>query len=146
MLTRHNLSHVMCHMSCVTCHMSCVTCHVSRVTCHVSHVTLLFFFSRTKWWSISMEGLLSTGPRLSSFKRMCKEIQKLFNFAYHWVYQRNKGNLLNFPTFNVLFVVLVCWLFILFNQTFTPLCYLTFLTLQKTTDFFCKRWSEQGCT
>ena len=35
---------------------------VSRVTCH------LFSFSfRTKWWSLSVEGLLSTGPTQSSF-------------------------------------------------------------------------------
>ena len=31
----------------------------------MSHVTL-FFFSRTKWWSLLMEGLLSTGPTPSS--------------------------------------------------------------------------------
>ena len=49
------------NVSCVTCHMSRVTCHVSRVTCHMS----LFFF-QTKWWSLSVEGLLSTGPTPSS--------------------------------------------------------------------------------
>ena len=32
-------------------------CHVSRVTCHVSHVTC----------HLSVEGLLTTGPTLSSF-------------------------------------------------------------------------------
>ena len=49
-------------MSCVTCHVFCVTCYMSGVTCH-------FFFSsffRTKWWSLSVEGLLSTGPTPSS--------------------------------------------------------------------------------
>ena len=64
MFTPHNMSHVMCHVSHVTCHMSHVICHMSRVTCHVSHV-LIFFF--TKWWSLSVEGLLSTGPTPSSF-------------------------------------------------------------------------------
>ena len=42
----------------VTCHLSHVTCHMSRVTCHVS--------KWTKWWSLSVEGLLSTGPTPSS--------------------------------------------------------------------------------
>ena len=46
--------------------MSCITCHVSGVTCHVSHV---FFSSSTKWLSLLVEGLLSTGPTLSS---LCK--------------------------------------------------------------------------
>ena len=45
--------HHACHMSCVT---SRVMCHMSRVTCHN------FFFYWTKWWSLSVEGLLSTGP------------------------------------------------------------------------------------
>ena len=51
-----------------TCHVSHVTCHMSHVTCHVSHVTffLLLFFC-TIWWSLSVEGLLSTGPTPSSF-------------------------------------------------------------------------------
>ena len=56
--------------------MSRVTCHVSRVTCHMSRVNffffylfiylfIYFFFFRTKWWSLSVEGLSSTGlPRL----------------------------------------------------------------------------------
>ena len=48
-------------------------CHVSRVTCHVSHFFLFIFlffifflnFFLAKWWSLSVEGLLSTGlPRL----------------------------------------------------------------------------------
>ena len=61
MFTPPNVSRVICHVSLVTCHVSLVTCHVSRVTCHMS----LFF--RTKWWSLSVEGLLSTGPTQSSF-------------------------------------------------------------------------------
>ena len=49
-------------MSCVTYHLSCVTCHVSHVTHHFS----FFSFFWTKWWSLSVEGLLSTGPTPSS--------------------------------------------------------------------------------
>ena len=74
----------MCHVSHVTCHVSCVTCHVSRVTCHMSRVTFffillllllfylfIFFFFLTKWWSLSVEGLSSTGlPRLVSRKHV----------------------------------------------------------------------------
>ena len=54
------MSYVMCH---VMCHVSRVTCHMSRVTCHMSP----FFFFLTKWWSLLVEGLLSTGPTPSSF-------------------------------------------------------------------------------
>ena len=46
------------------CHVSHVTCHVSHVTCHGSRFFLLLFW--TKWWSLSVEGLLSTGPTPSS--------------------------------------------------------------------------------
>jgi hypothetical protein len=60
----HPPQHVTCHMSHVTCHMSYVTCNVSCVTCHIFY--LIFF--RTKWWGLSMEGLLSTRPTPSSFK------------------------------------------------------------------------------
>ena len=51
-----------CHMSHVTCHVSHITCHTSRVRCHMSHFLLLLI----KWWSLSVEGLLSTGPTPSS--------------------------------------------------------------------------------
>ena len=55
-------------MSCVICHMSCVTCHMSHVTCHMSCVAIIFsFLFRTKWWSLLVEGLLSTGSTPSSF-------------------------------------------------------------------------------
>ena len=55
-----------CHVSCFMCHMSRVmTCHVSRVTCNFFSFFLLLFF-RTKWWSLLVEGLLSTGPTPSS--------------------------------------------------------------------------------
>ena len=37
------------------------TYHMSHVTCHVSHVMCHMFFW-TKWWSLSVEGLLSTRP------------------------------------------------------------------------------------
>ena len=52
-----------------TCHVSHVTCLMPRVPCHVSHVTchnfFLLLFFRTKWWSLSVEGMSSTGlPRL----------------------------------------------------------------------------------
>ena len=52
--------------------MPCVTCHVSRhVSRHMSCVTcqMSLFFFRTKWWSLSVEGLLSMGPTPSSFLR-----------------------------------------------------------------------------
>ena len=63
-----HVSYVTCHVSCVTCHVSRVTCHVSHVTCHVSRVTCFFFcFFWIKWSSLSVEGLLSTGPTPSSF-------------------------------------------------------------------------------
>ena len=64
MFTPHNMSYVTCHMSRVTCHVSCVACHVSNVICHFSHI----YFFQTKWWSLSVEGLLSTGPTPSSSK------------------------------------------------------------------------------
>ena len=54
MFTSHHMSRVTCHLSCVMCH-----CQMSPVTCHVS----LFFLS---FWSQLMEGLLSSGPTLSS--------------------------------------------------------------------------------
>ena len=57
-------------MSCVMCHVSHVKVHVSHVTCHMSCVTCPIFFcgGGTKWWSLLVEGLLSTGPTLSSFQ------------------------------------------------------------------------------
>ena len=42
---------------------------VSHVTCQMSQLLLLFIFFRTKWWSLSVEGLLSTGPTPSSLHR-----------------------------------------------------------------------------
>ena len=59
-------------MSGVTCHVSCVTCLVSPVTWYMSHVTC-HFFSFFSFLEIvvklvsAVEGLLSTGPTLSSF-------------------------------------------------------------------------------
>ena len=67
----------------VMCHVSRVTCHVSRVTCHVSFFLLLFFFFWTKWWSLLVEGLLSTGPTPSSFHPYtwcCVRYWTLFKF------------------------------------------------------------------
>ena len=43
----------------VSCLVSCVTCHLSNVISHMSQ-------KNTKWWSLLVEGLLSTGPTLSS--------------------------------------------------------------------------------
>ena len=60
-----NVSHVMCHMS----H---VTFHVSHVMCHM----YLFLFFWTKCWSLLVQGLLSTGPRLVY-------IPKLLYFCVH---------------------------------------------------------------
>ena len=54
----------MCQVTRVTCQMSNVKCHMSRVTCHVS--LFFFFLFWIKWWSLSVEGLLSTGPTPSS--------------------------------------------------------------------------------
>ena len=95
------VSHVTCLVSCVTCHVSHVTCHMSRVTCHVSHVTchmsratchfFFFFFFWTKRWSLSVEGLLSTGPTPSSFIRSGIFSLKIFNIP--WLKKTNKKNI-----------------------------------------------------
>ena len=80
-------------------------CQVSGVTCQVSLFSSSFFsflLFLTKWWSLSGEGLLSTGPTPSSFEsikklhRMCIE-EKLsdnynetiesFNAAFEVVHQ-----------------------------------------------------------
>ena len=64
--------------------MSHIMCHVSHVTCHLSHVTLFYssFLFRTKWWSLLVEGLLSTGPTPSSLKSFQLSGQK--NHATSW--------------------------------------------------------------
>ena len=59
----HSPPHVTCHMSYVMCHMWWLTCHVSHV---VKYIYICIFFL-TKWWSLSLKGVLSTGPTLSSF-------------------------------------------------------------------------------
>ena len=66
----HPLQHVTFHMSHVTCPMSHVTCHMSHVMCHMSYVACylyIYFFFRTKWWSLSVKSLLSIGPTPSTF-------------------------------------------------------------------------------
>ena len=67
----------MCHVSCVTCHMSYVTCHMSRVTCHVSYVKKKKLKNVIKWWSLSVEGLLSTGPTPSSLVLKMRYIKQV---------------------------------------------------------------------
>ena len=63
------MSPVTCHVSHVTCHMSHVMCHMSHVRCHISCVTHHIFFLSflTKWWSVSVKGLLSMGPTPFSY-------------------------------------------------------------------------------
>ena len=79
MFTPPNMSRVTCHVSRrVSCHMS------RRVTCHVSHVTCNFFFCCfwTKWWSLSVQGLLSTGPTPSSCRIATATPGLLHTFIY----------------------------------------------------------------
>ena len=95
MFTPPNKSHVTCHVSRVTCHVSHVTCYMSRVTCHVSHVTFFFFI---KWWSLSVEGLLSTGPTPSSLyllTKVYKIIGKKYikNHFFQSTYFTNRSNI-----------------------------------------------------
>ena len=54
-----------CHMSWATCHVLCVACLMSHVMCHMSQFLFLSFL--TKWWNLSVEGLLLTGPTPPSF-------------------------------------------------------------------------------
>ena len=73
MFTPHNVSRV--------------TCHMSRVICHVSQ-----FFFWTKWWSLLVEGLLSTGPTPSSlwdmtFYKLSFKNSRRFEF-YSWVSEK----------------------------------------------------------
>ena len=80
------------NVSRVTCHVSCVTCHVSHVTCHMYFYFFIFFL--TKCWSLSLEGLLSTGPTPSTLTLLAKANvpmhgNLLFNFfslLYFWSY------------------------------------------------------------
>ena len=51
----HLQQHVICHMSHVKCYVSCVICYMTH------------FFFLTKWWSLFVEGLISTGRRLVFF-------------------------------------------------------------------------------
>ena len=48
------------------CHMSGVSCKVSRVSCHVSSVKFLPI-SINIYWSLSVKGLIVTGPTPSGF-------------------------------------------------------------------------------
>ena len=71
------MSCVTCHMSCVTCHMSCVMCQKLRVTCQISCVKKFMFFFYKNLLSISLEGLLSTGPTPSSLSCLLCIIREL---------------------------------------------------------------------
>ena len=57
--------HVTCHVSRVMCHVVHVTCHMSCVICHI--YLFIYLFMENKLWSLSVEGLLSTGTTPSSF-------------------------------------------------------------------------------
>ena len=51
------------------CHISCFTRHMSHVMCHVLYVNFyIYIYFFTKCWSLSVEGLLSMRPTLSSLK------------------------------------------------------------------------------
>ena len=63
-------------MSHVPWHLSRVICNVSRVRCHMSH-----FFFGIKWQSLSVEGLLSMGPTMSSFYSYSYFILSQFEFC-----------------------------------------------------------------
>ena len=71
-----------CHVWRVMCDVSHVTCDMSHVMCHMSHVMFFLCFFRTKGWSLAREGLLSTGPTLSSYSSIHEFIYQsidLFN-------------------------------------------------------------------
>ena len=59
----HTLQHVIHHMSYGKCHAPHVTCHVSQL--------IILKKNQTKLWSLSVEGLLPTGPTPSSFQNWC---------------------------------------------------------------------------
>ena len=82
--------HVMCHMSHVLFHMSHVMCHVSEVACHMSNVMCkkINVFFLQKCLSISLEGLLSTGPTPSSLWCLLCIIREL---AEGWYMAVNVG-------------------------------------------------------
>ena len=65
---------------CVTWCMSGIPCHASHVTCHLSHFTFFSFFLFFKWWSLLVEGLLSTGLTPSSFKSYYMTLFKMAFF------------------------------------------------------------------
>ena len=62
----------------ITCRMSHVTCPMSHVTCHMSLFFLLFFW--TKWWSLLVEGLVSTGPTPSSLETLPSSKRATWNW------------------------------------------------------------------
>ena len=90
-------------MKCVTCHMSHVTCHMSCVTCHSYYYfySIFFLFFQTICWSLSVEGLLSTGPTClvsSSFEyifqlwaKLCHQKRKEMLCFPLWVNTEKQG-------------------------------------------------------
>ena len=111
MFIPHYVSCVRCHVAPVTCHLSHVNCHLSHVKCHLSPVTcqkcfyIFFYYKKnkyislkknwTKWWSQSVEGLLSTGPTPSSSRGHCTVPCGYLRceFSYYWLgILNNKSN------------------------------------------------------
>ena len=76
--------HTMCHVSHVTCHLSWVTCHLSPVTSQLKKKKIVFvvlILQKIRQSGGSVEGLLSTGPTLSSFLVYLGEILSVCLFS-----------------------------------------------------------------
>ena len=77
--TMCQMLHVMCHVSQVTYHVSHVTSQVTHFKCHFFFFFLLLF-SLTRWWSQSVEGLLSMGLTPASLHTEAPIFYKYMNF------------------------------------------------------------------
>ena len=88
---------------------------MSLVSCHLSHVTFLSFFG-TKWWSLLVESLLSTGPTPSSIKNIERK-HKLEVPGGHkvwWIISKSsqRGNKIYKYFFRlVVWITFVMWIF-----------------------------------